>query len=386
MRIVHVVDYLMPQMGYQEFLLPKWNALQGHEVFILTSDRYTPFENYDETWGSTLGNRICGTGVSIHEGVKVLRLPIYCEIKSRPFIRGLTSKINELNPDLLMIHGTGSFSIYQCVFSLKKKTFPIFADNHMIVDVIQKGFFQSIYYSLHKFLMQKYISKRIDLFFGVTSDSCDYLHDYEGVPNDKLKLLPLGVDTEIFKPRKKKEFTSQVPVIVQSGKLNYDKKPQWLSEAAIILLKKGIKLKLKFIGNGSETIINDIKKKFYEEGFQSNLEIIDLLTLENLSEEFNEADLVIFPDGTSLSCIEAASCDTVVIMADLPASIEREKKGIGLTYKRGNVNDLAQKILLLLNDKSKLQSLSTSSGNIARHLYSYDHISSKLVKLANQFL
>ena len=119
MRIVHIVDYLMPQMGYQEFLLPKWNALQGHEVFILTSDRYTPFENYDETWGSTLGNRICGTGVSIHEGVKVLRLPIYCEIKSRPFIRGLTSKINELNPDLLMIHGTGSFSIYQCAFSLK---------------------------------------------------------------------------------------------------------------------------------------------------------------------------------------------------------------------------------------------------------------------------
>ena len=143
---------------------------------------------------------------------------------------------------------------------------------------------------------------------------------------------------------------------------------------------------MKFIGNGSETIINDIKKKFHEEGFQSNLEIIDLLSLENLSEEFNKADLVIFPDGTSLSCIEAASCDTVVIMADLPASIEREKKGIGLTYKRGNVNDLEQKILLLLNDKSRLQSLSTSSGNTARHLYSYDHISSKLVKLANHFL
>ena len=42
MRIVHIVDYLMPQMGYQEFLL-QMDSHQGHEVFIITSDRYTPF-------------------------------------------------------------------------------------------------------------------------------------------------------------------------------------------------------------------------------------------------------------------------------------------------------------------------------------------------------
>ena len=77
MRIVHVVDYLMPQMGYQEFLLPKWNAKHGHEVFIITSDRYTPFNNYDETWGRTLGKRICGVGISKHEGVTIIRLPIF---------------------------------------------------------------------------------------------------------------------------------------------------------------------------------------------------------------------------------------------------------------------------------------------------------------------
>ena len=47
MRIVHIVDYLMPQMGYQEFLLPKWNSHQGHEVFIITSDRY-PISNYEK--------------------------------------------------------------------------------------------------------------------------------------------------------------------------------------------------------------------------------------------------------------------------------------------------------------------------------------------------
>ena len=54
-RIVHVVDYLMPTLGYQEFLLPKWNAKFDHEVFIVTGDRFYPVPDYDQTWGKLLG-------------------------------------------------------------------------------------------------------------------------------------------------------------------------------------------------------------------------------------------------------------------------------------------------------------------------------------------
>ena len=61
----------------------------------------------------TLGKRIYGAGISKYEGVTIIRLPIF-ELKSRPLIRGLTKKVKELEPDLLLIHGTGSFSIYQC--------------------------------------------------------------------------------------------------------------------------------------------------------------------------------------------------------------------------------------------------------------------------------
>ena len=46
MKIVHVVDYLMPDMGYQEFLLAQYNLLDGHEVFIITSNKYYPVPNY----------------------------------------------------------------------------------------------------------------------------------------------------------------------------------------------------------------------------------------------------------------------------------------------------------------------------------------------------
>ena len=38
LRIVHIADLVMPVVGYQEFLLPKWNAYHGHETYILCAD------------------------------------------------------------------------------------------------------------------------------------------------------------------------------------------------------------------------------------------------------------------------------------------------------------------------------------------------------------
>ena len=62
MKIIHIIDYYMPGMGYQENFLPKWNALQNNEVYIITGDRYQPIPDYDKSWGKVLGNRICGVG------------------------------------------------------------------------------------------------------------------------------------------------------------------------------------------------------------------------------------------------------------------------------------------------------------------------------------
>jgi hypothetical protein len=42
MKIIHVIDYFQPQLGYQETFLAKEQAKQGHEVYVLTSDRYNP--------------------------------------------------------------------------------------------------------------------------------------------------------------------------------------------------------------------------------------------------------------------------------------------------------------------------------------------------------
>ena len=107
LTIVHVADYVMPGMGYQEFALAKWNARHGHEVHMVTSDRYTPVPHYEDTWESFLGPRLIGPGVEQIEGVTIHRLPCRLELKRRPWLAGLSDELERIRPDVVRLWKDG---------------------------------------------------------------------------------------------------------------------------------------------------------------------------------------------------------------------------------------------------------------------------------------
>jgi len=382
MRIVHVVDYLMPSMGYQEFLLPKWNVIQGHDVHIVTSDRYYPVANYIQTWGKTLGERVIGTSHSIIEGVSVHRISSTFEIKARPWIANLSKVIKSIDPDIIMVHGTGSFSAYRSVKFARSHKKPILLDNHMIIDVVQRGVLQSIYYYLHSRILSKYIANYAYKIIGVTEETCKYLEMFEHVPTNKIYLLPLCVDTKIFNPQALVQIRKDQPIqIVQSGKLNDDKKPQWLALAVLELIKRGFNVQLTFIGNGDPEIKELIRNQFKKSGFYNHLSFKDIMPLPDLAQVFRSSHFTIFPEGTSLSALEAAACGSVVIMADHPASKARVENGLGLVYKRGDIEDLVTCISSCIQDSKKYVEIQKRSMNSIRNNYTYEAISNQFIAL-----
>ena len=48
-KILFVVDYYQPKLGYGSYYIPKSLAKLGNEVTILTSNFYYPFPKYEET-------------------------------------------------------------------------------------------------------------------------------------------------------------------------------------------------------------------------------------------------------------------------------------------------------------------------------------------------
>ena len=377
MRIVHVVDYSMPQMGYQEFLLPKYNAAAGHEVIILTSDRYFPVPNYEDSWKEFLGPRIIGCKSEIIHGVQIERLKTTFEIKGRPWIKSLKNRLKRINPDLIYVHGTGSITAYRIALMSSLNNCKFIYDNHMIFDIMQKGTAQKIYYFFQRNIFSKIIEKRAAVIFGVTEETCDYLVKIEGFNKKNVQHLPLGVDDNHFNntDRKKIPSLNQYVEILQTGKLNNDKKPQWLAKACLDLLIEGYKIKLKFLGAGDKLIVEQIRQSFNKANFESCLEFSKLTNYKYLPQEFKKSDIAIYPDGTSLSALEAASCGCEVIMADLPASLSREKKGVGITYKRGDITDLKEKIKFLIGKLNDSTNYVNNAPNVISSEYSYKKIS-----------
>jgi hypothetical protein len=83
MKIVHLIDYFQPVLGYQEAFLAREQLRLGNEVTVVTSDRYAPFPDYMNTVYPLLGERIRAPGRFIEEGIPVWRLPVQFERRHR---------------------------------------------------------------------------------------------------------------------------------------------------------------------------------------------------------------------------------------------------------------------------------------------------------------
>jgi hypothetical protein len=96
MRVVHLVAYFMPEMGYQERYLAELHAEQGHDVHVVTSNRAYPRQRDYRPFGAVYPARRLPSGTTVEGGVRVHRLPALFEANMQVLLRGLIPKIRLL--------------------------------------------------------------------------------------------------------------------------------------------------------------------------------------------------------------------------------------------------------------------------------------------------
>ncbi|MFH0910625.1 MAG: glycosyltransferase family 4 protein [Planctomycetota bacterium] len=382
LRIAHIVDYLMPTMGYQEFLLPKWNALHGHDVHIITSDRYTPIPSYDAVWGPLLGPRNCGRGIFVQEDVTIHRLPVLFEVKSRPWLGGFRRALRSIRPDVVFCHGTASFNALRSGLLARRDRVPLLMDNHMTFGCRNRSLSGRAYYALLRLLTRWILIPHVHHFFGVADECSAFLREEQRIPQGKIGLLPLGIDTELFQPdseggsriRDEHSIPADARVVLQTGKLTEDKGPHLLAEAMAPLMRKDPDLWLVFVGSGPNDMLDRIHAPLAAQRVEARLEILPLVPAFELSAVYSMADLCVFPAAASLSALEAAACGRAVVMTDLPACRWRASCGVGLTYPAGDVNALRETIGEILGDADKRLALARRGREAVLASFSYDRI------------
>src|SRR5665647_2756610 len=105
MKIVHIMDYFAPQLGYHEKFLPKEHMKMGHDVCVITSDRHNP-ALYGSAAKLLLGERIKDTGFFMEEEIPTWRLKARFEALSRHV--GISSSMKK--PVSLILSPRSSFA------------------------------------------------------------------------------------------------------------------------------------------------------------------------------------------------------------------------------------------------------------------------------------
>lgn len=358
MRIVHVISYFQPELGYQETNLALAQARDGHDVCVLTSDRYAP--GLYPSVQPILGNRIKGAGYFEEEGIKTYRLPVFVELLGQVWIRGLSEKLLRLDPDLVVVHSVVSIpSIQVSLLSKKLPRAKIIFDDHMVY--VANRPWTRFLYLMYKLLFTRKILNVASALIAVSDETKEFMENRYGIPPGRIDIVPLGCDATLFQRnldsrkelRELHKVAESDTLFVYAGKLVPPKGLHILVEAAIGLLRNNHRAKVMLVGNGPREYVEKIHSKIRASGFQDSFIFLPMVPNKDLSKVYSAGDVGVWPRQCSLTMIEAMACGLPVIISDASGAIERVNHGNGLLYHGEDPDDLQRKMKILLDKKTR---------------------------------
>jgi len=390
MRICHVLDYYQPQLGYHDAFLAKVQCDDGHDVHVITGDRYRPFDHYDETVGPLLGPRFLSAGMTVDGGVSVHRLPIRAETHYRVWLVGLERVLNRLQPDFVYVHGVSSFSAMRVVRLKPRATtdFVLVIDDHMVPSSQPSVPYRFFYAFLRKFYTP-FLRRQADVLVAVTEATGEFMRDQYGLADEEITQVPLGADTSLFRHSegKRAEFRRRHSIahddvlVIHCGKLTPEKAPHLLVDAAIQLIGQGDPLRVLLIGDGPAQYLADMQLKIRTAGYERAFIWLSSVPNAQLPGFYSAADVAVWPARSSLSMIEAQAVGLPIIVSDFPAAAERVRFGNGLVFAQGDVAELAESISALIRNPDQRRLLGDEGRRHVVENWDYRAISRRLLAL-----
>ena len=308
MKIVHIAlcGPVTDGWNYQDNMIPMYNAQDGHEVTMITSQSVF-------TKDGTIGTY--NKSDYYYDGVKIIRLKMvvgknaFSQIKK---YSGLKEVLENEQPNLIFIHNISFLDIYQISDYAKKHKVTIYADNHNDCSNSGRNFISKNI--LHKGLwrhMAQVINPYVTTFYGVLPARVDFLKDVYGLPKNKVEILVMGADDKqverVEKERIREKIRGQYKVeendflVMTGGKIDSFKWQTLLLMEAVANCKIA-NIKLIVFGSVSQ----DLKPKFERLVDDNRIKYIGWINTEQSYDCFSAADLVVFPGRHSVFWEEVA--------------------------------------------------------------------------------
>lgn len=367
--------------GYQENLLPKYQAKLGNEVRLVVTNKQ--FENNvlkmtdEEDYISEDGFRVIRKAKRRIISNKLTELLSYLSINDILY---------EFRPDLVYCHGLSNITMID-IIKFKKKVDPemiIVVDNHADYNIGPKR--SGVDGKMIRWFWRKlnqWTIDSIDRVYGVTPWRKQFAKDYYGIPDNKTDVLIMGADDEKMHMdqkdhyrrviRKKYSIREKEYLVVTGGKIDKKKNILELMEAAIRIEN----VKLLIFGN----VASDVKQEFNNILEQNKNKIIYIgwIDASDVYQYFYAADLVFFPGQHSVLW-EQACASKVPCVFRRWEGMEHVNNGGNAAFVEGaDINIIEEKIISLMYSDSYNLMLEKAQSELT-DVYLYSHIAEKSIE------
>jgi len=217
-----------------------------------------------------------------------------------------------------------------------------------------------------------------------------------GVPENKIKVIPFGVDLSIFNPNVKESSIRRnlgirkddIVIISTRGFYNDHYNIECLIRAIPFILKKCHNT--KFILKGAGPLKAYLHKMVNKLNVSDHVRFIGLTPYHEMAQYLAAADIYVstsFIDSTSVSLLEAMACGVSPIVTDIAGNREWIKDGVnGLLFPPKNSIALSEKIIQLINNENTRRQFSERGFKIVKQRASWKDCVNKMEAIYKSLL
>ena len=230
-------------------------------------------------------------------------------------------------------------------------------------------------------LLNRLLLARTAAVTAVSEAVRDSLVKYEGIPRQRIRILLNGIDPAPFQNPARPELRKQLkldPAVFLLGmvaRLGPEKDHCSLLKALRLLIERGKKVHLLIVGDGPK------RQELWE--LARRLGVVEQVSFtgnrRDIPQLLSALDLVVlssFYEGTSITLLEAMAAGKAVLASRVGGNPQVVREGeSGLLFEQGNVEELAQKIILL----SENETLRKRMGRQGRRLLEEQFCSRRMV-------
>ena len=340
MKILLVSDIYYPHTGgVPEHMFYLWKNYRriGHETKILAPSFGRNYPHVDEDI------------IRMGRAIKILKNQSFSVLTFSLTIPWVLRKfLYAENFDILHIHG--HVAPVLPYFALKYSKAKNFITFHSAAENV-------FGYILWEPVLEQYF-KKIDGLIAVSEVARDTVSKY--FPGD-YHIIPNGIDTGRFRPDVEPiaALNTYGPKVLFVGRFEPRKGLKYLLQAFPLVIEKFPEAKLIVVGRG---FLERYYRRYVEEYIKNNVIFVGQVSAQDLSRYYASCDIYCSPatgaESFGIVLLEAMASAKPIVASDIPGYrtiLEDNKEG--LFFKPCDPNSLAEKIIILLNDKRKMDAL-----------------------------